>query len=78
MSSVEHDRRIDYIEFSVKSVPEAKRFYGSATSSRRVAPSFGQFSAFPVVAGFTLPIRAETSWQSGRIRRKAWMVTGKQ
>src|SRR3954471_10746553 len=26
----EHDRRIDYIEFSVKSVADAKRFYGAA------------------------------------------------
>jgi uncharacterized protein len=30
MSNAEHDRRIDYIEFSVKSVPDAKRFYGAA------------------------------------------------
>jgi uncharacterized protein len=30
MSNAEHDRRIDYIEFSVKSVTDAKRFYGSA------------------------------------------------
>ena len=30
MSNTRHDRRIDYIEFSVKSVPDAKRFYGSA------------------------------------------------
>ena len=30
MTIAEHDRRIDYIEFSVKSVLDAKRFYGSA------------------------------------------------
>ena len=30
MTNAEHDRRIDYIEFSVKSVPDAKRFYGAA------------------------------------------------
>jgi predicted enzyme related to lactoylglutathione lyase len=30
MSNAEHDRRIDYVEFSVHSVPDAKRFYGSA------------------------------------------------
>ena len=30
MTNAEHDRRIDYIEFSVKSVAEAKQFYGGA------------------------------------------------
>ncbi len=30
MTNAEHDRRIDYVEFAVKSVPDAKRFYGSA------------------------------------------------
>jgi predicted enzyme related to lactoylglutathione lyase len=30
MTNTEHDRRIDYIEFSVKSVTDAKRFYGGA------------------------------------------------
>jgi uncharacterized protein len=30
MSSAEHDRRIDYIEFSVPNIPEVKRFYGKA------------------------------------------------
>jgi predicted enzyme related to lactoylglutathione lyase len=32
--TAEHDRRIDYIEFSVKSVADAKRFYGSAFGCR--------------------------------------------
>jgi len=30
MTNAEQDRRIDYIEFSVKSVADAKRFYGGA------------------------------------------------
>ena len=30
MSNAEHDRRIDYIEFSVPSIPKVKRFYGQA------------------------------------------------
>ena len=30
MTNAEPDRRIDYIEFSVKSIAEAKRFYGGA------------------------------------------------
>jgi predicted enzyme related to lactoylglutathione lyase len=30
MTNAENDRRVDYIEFSVTSVPDAKRFYGAA------------------------------------------------
>ncbi|MGH7701735.1 MAG: VOC family protein [Gemmatimonadales bacterium] len=30
MSTSDNDRRIDYIEFPVTSVPDAKRFYGTA------------------------------------------------
>ena len=29
MAQREHDRRIDYLEFPVRDVPAAKRFYGA-------------------------------------------------
>ena len=43
MSNAGQDRRIDYIEFSVKSVPEAKRFYG---------PDYASFSDGRLSGGF--------------------------
>jgi uncharacterized protein len=46
MSSAEHDRRIDYIELSVKSVADAKRFYGSAVgwSFEDYGPDYASFA----------------------------------
>jgi uncharacterized protein len=54
MSNAEHDRRIDYIEFSVKSVPDAKRFYGSAFgwSFEDYGPDYASFSDGRLNGGF--------------------------
>ena len=54
MSNAQHDRRIDYIEFSVKSVPEAKRFYGSAFgwSFEDYGPDYASFADGRLTGGF--------------------------
>jgi predicted enzyme related to lactoylglutathione lyase len=54
MSNAEHDRRIDYIEFSVKSVPDAKRFYGSAFGWRfeDYGPDYASFADGRLTGGF--------------------------
>jgi uncharacterized protein len=54
MSNAEHDCRIDYIEFSVKSVPDAKRFYGSAFgwSFEDYGPDYASFSDGRLNGGF--------------------------
>ena len=54
MSNAQHDRRIDYIEFSVKSVPEAKRFYGSAFgwSFEDYGPDYAAFDDGRTTGGF--------------------------
>jgi predicted enzyme related to lactoylglutathione lyase len=54
MSSLEHDRRIDYIEFSVKSVPDAKRFYGNVFgwSFEDYGPDYASFSDGRLSGGF--------------------------
>lgn len=54
MSNAEHDRRIDYIEFSVKSVSDAKRFYGSAFGWRfeDYGPDYASFSDGRLNGGF--------------------------
>jgi uncharacterized protein len=54
MSSAEHDRRIDYIEFSVKSVADAKRFYGSAFgwSFEDYGPDYASFADGRLTGGF--------------------------
>jgi uncharacterized protein len=54
MSSAEHDRRIDYIEFSVTSVPEAKRFYGEAFgwSFEDYGPEYASFADGRLNGGF--------------------------
>ena len=54
MSNAEHDRRIDYIEFSVKSVPDAKRFYGNAFGWRfeDYGPDYASFSDGRLNGGF--------------------------
>jgi hypothetical protein len=61
MSSVEHDRRIDYIEFSVKSIPEAKRFYGSAFgwSFEDYGPDYASFADGRLSGGFQTAARVE-------------------
>ena len=54
MSSAEHDRRIDYIEFSVTSVPDAKRFYGAAFgwSFEDYGPDYASFADGRLSGGF--------------------------
>jgi uncharacterized protein len=54
MSSVEHDRRIDYIEFSVTSVAEAKRFYGAAFgwTFEDYGPEYASFADGRLSGGF--------------------------
>jgi uncharacterized protein len=54
MSNAEHDRRIDYIEFSVKSVSDAKQFYGNAFGWRfeDYGPDYASFSDGRLNGGF--------------------------
>ncbi|HET6778290.1 MAG TPA: VOC family protein [Gemmatimonadales bacterium] len=54
MSNAEHHRRIDYIEFSVPSVPEAKRFYGKAFgwSFEDYGPDYASFADGRLSGGF--------------------------
>ena len=52
--TAEHDRRIDYIEFSVKSVADAKRFYGSTFgwSFEDYGPDYASFADGRLSGGF--------------------------
>ena len=54
MSSAQNDRRIDYIEFSVTSVAEAKRFYGQAFgwSFEDYGPDYASFADGRLSGGF--------------------------
>jgi uncharacterized protein len=54
MSNAEHDRRIDYIEFSVKNVPDAKRFYGAAFgwTFEDYGPDYASFADGRLSGGF--------------------------
>jgi len=54
MTNAEHDRRIDYVEFAVKSVPDAQRFYGSAFGWRfeDYGPDYASFSDGRLSGGF--------------------------
>jgi predicted enzyme related to lactoylglutathione lyase len=62
MSNAEHDRRIDYIEFSVKSVSDAKRFYGSAFGWRfeDYGPDYASFSDGRLNGGFQTATEVRT------------------
>jgi len=62
MSNAEHDRRIDYIEFSVKSVPDAKRFYGGAFgwSFEDYGPDYASFSDGRLSGGFQTASQVKT------------------
>jgi predicted enzyme related to lactoylglutathione lyase len=62
MSNAEHDRRIDYIEFSVKSVTDAKRFYGSAFEWRfeDYGPDYASFSDGRLNGGFQTATEVRT------------------
>src|ERR687889_625474 len=61
MSNAEHDRRIDYIEFSVKSVPDAKRFYGNVFgwSFEDYGPDYASFSDGRLSGGFQTASKVE-------------------
>jgi predicted enzyme related to lactoylglutathione lyase len=54
MTTTEHNRRIDYIEFAVRSVPDAKRFYGSAFgwSFEDYGPDYASFADGRLSGGF--------------------------
>jgi uncharacterized protein len=54
MSSAEHDRRIDYIEFSVTSVADAKHFYGSVFgwTFEDYGPDYASFADGRLSGGF--------------------------
>jgi uncharacterized protein len=54
MTDIEHDRRIDYIEFAVTSVPEAKRFYGNAFgwTFEDYGPDYASFADGRLSGGF--------------------------
>jgi uncharacterized protein len=62
MSSVEHDRRIDYIEFSVTSVAEAKRFYGAAFgwTFENYGPEYASFADGRLSGGFQTAAKVRT------------------
>jgi len=62
MSSVEHDRRIDYIECSVTSVTEAKRFYGAAFgwTFEDYGPEYASFADGRLSGGFQTAAKART------------------
>ncbi len=62
MSNPEQDRRIDYIEFSVKSVPDAKRFYSSAFgwSFEDYGPDYASFSDGKLSGGFRTAAKLQT------------------
>jgi uncharacterized protein len=63
MVNAEHNRRIDYLEFPTTSVPEAKRFYGSAFgwSFEDYGPDYASFADGRLTGGF----RRETKVQTG-------------
>jgi uncharacterized protein len=54
MSNAEHDRRIDYIEFSVTSVPKAKQFYGKVFgwTFEDYGPDYASFADGRLSGGF--------------------------
>jgi hypothetical protein len=54
MSNAAHDCRIDYIEFSVPSIPEVKRFYGRALgwSFEDYGPDYSSFADGRLSGGF--------------------------
>ena len=54
MSTAEHDRRIDYIEFAVQGVAEAKQFYGSVFgwTFEDYGPDYASFADGRLTGGF--------------------------
>jgi hypothetical protein len=77
MTNTEHDRRIDYIEFSVKSVPDVKRFYGAAFgwSFEDYGPDYASFSDGRLSGGFQTAPKVPTGgplWSSTRPISRPW------
>jgi uncharacterized protein len=62
MTNTEHDRRIDYVEFSVISVADAKRFYGNAFgwSFEDYGPDYSSFSDGRLSGGFQTSSEVKT------------------
>lgn len=62
MTNVEHDRRIDYIEFDVRSVADAKRFYGSTFgwTFEDYGPEYASFADGRLSGGFQMEAKART------------------
>ena len=62
MSNAGQNRRIDYIEFSVTSVPDAKRFYGQAFgwSFEDYGPDYASFSDGRLSGGFQTATKVRT------------------
>ena len=62
MTNADHNRRIDYIEFSVTSVPDAKRFYGQAFgwSFEDYGPDYASFSDGRLSGGFQTAAKVRT------------------
>ena len=54
MTNAEHDRRIDYIEFAVRSVADAKKFYAGAFgwTFEDYGPDYASFSDGRLSGGF--------------------------
>ena len=74
MSSAQHDRRIGYIEFSVTSVPEAKRFYGEAFgwSFEDYGPEYASFADGRLNGGFQTVSRVATGGPLVGSTRSIW------
>jgi predicted enzyme related to lactoylglutathione lyase len=62
MTNAGHDRRIDYIEFSVPSVADAKKFYGSAFgwTFEDYGPDYASFSDGRLSGGFQTATKVRT------------------
>lgn len=62
MTNTEHDRRIDYIEFGVHSIPDSKRFYGSAFgwTFEDYGPDYASFSDGRLSGGFQTAAKVQT------------------
>jgi uncharacterized protein len=62
MSNAGQDRRIDYVEFSVRSVTGAKKFYGSVFgwSFEDYGPDYASFSDGRLSGGFQTATKVRT------------------
>jgi uncharacterized protein len=62
MTNAGQERRIDYIEFAVRSVPDAKKFYGSAFgwTFEDYGPDYASFSDGRLSGGFQTATKVQT------------------